>query len=118
MSYGKSLDWKIEFDQGFARDVKESGKPAQLRIKKYLDKLQTECSNPRERGEPLRANLSGFWKYRVGSYRLLCQIIDDRVVILYMLAARHRSRSYSEKSVDELIKRALELENGLKSGKE
>ena len=117
MSYGKNLVWKIEFDEGFAQDLKALGKPVQQRVKKYLDKLQAECSNPKERGEPLRANLSGFWKYRVGNYRLLCQIVDDRVMILHMLAARHRSRSCSDKSVDDLIKRALELENGLKKSK-
>ena len=50
MSCGKNLNWKIEFDAGFARDLKKLGRPAQQRIKKYLDKLQAECESPKERG--------------------------------------------------------------------
>ncbi len=110
MNYGRSSGWQIKYDEGFADDLRKLGKPAQLRIKKYIDKLQAECSDPRERGEPLRGNLVGFWKYRAGDYRLLCQIIDGEVVILCLLAATHRSRSYSHKSIDELLKRALELQ--------
>ena len=114
MNFGKNSDWKIKFDEGFADDLRSLGTRAQLRIKKYLDKLQAECSDPRERGEPLRAKLSGYWKYRVGDYRLLCEIVDGQVVILCLLAAGHRSRSYSNKSVDELLKRALVLQNKMK----
>lgn len=114
MSYGRNSVWQIRFDEGFAQDLKALGQPVQLRIKKYLDKLQADCSDPRERGEPLRANLAGFWKYRVGDYRLICELIDGQVVILCLLAATHRSRSYSNKNVDELIKRALELQSKIK----
>jgi mRNA interferase RelE/StbE len=105
------LSWKIEFDAGFAKDLKKLGRPAQQRIKKYLDKLQSECANPKERGKPLKANLSGFWKYRVGDYRLLCQIVDGEVILLYAMVAAHRSRSYSDRHVDELIKRATDLKD-------
>ena len=113
MNYGKSSDWTIKFDAGFADDLRRLGKPVQQRIRKYLEKLQRDCSNPRERGEPLKANLAGFWKYRVGDYRLLCQIIDNELVVLCMLAAVHRSRSYSDKSIEALMNRALELEKNL-----
>lgn len=61
----------------------------------------------------MRANLKGLWKYRVGSYRLLCQISQDGKLVLYMLAAVHRSRSYSDKSVHELMKRVMSLQNKL-----
>ena len=50
MSYGKNLGWIIKFDEGFANDLKKLGRPVQLRIKKYLDKLQREFSSPKDRG--------------------------------------------------------------------
>lgn len=75
----------------------------------------SECADPRERGEPLRANLAGLWKYRVGDYRLLCQISDGQIILLSLLMAAHRSQSYSERSIEELLKRANELLQRLES---
>ena len=113
MNSGKNLDWTVKFDAGFANDLKKLGRSDQVRIKKYLDKLKAQCSDPRQRGEPLVANLSGFWRYRIGNYRLICQIIDGEIVILCLIATVHRSKSYSNKSVDELLKRVLDLEKKL-----
>jgi mRNA interferase RelE/StbE len=90
------------------------GRPAQLRIRRYLDKLSQECSDPRQRGEPLRSRLAGFWKYRIGDYRLLCQITEDEVIVLCLLAATHRSQAYSESKIEELLNRAHALLNRLK----
>lgn len=113
MNFGKSSDWAIKFDDGFADDLRGLGHEAQTRIKKYIDKLKAECSDPRERGEPYRSNLAGFWKYRVGSYRLICTVSDEGSVTLFAIAASHRSNSYSAKSIKELLKRASELEKDL-----
>ncbi len=113
MNFGKSSDWTIKFDEGFAEDLRSLGHDAQIRIKKYLDKLTAECSDPRERGEPYRSNLAGYWKYRVGNYRLICTVSDEGTVTLYAIAASHRSNSYSAKSIKELLKRASELEKNL-----
>ncbi|HTQ98772.1 MAG TPA: type II toxin-antitoxin system RelE/ParE family toxin, partial [Candidatus Acidoferrum sp.] len=87
---GRNSAWKILYDPRFASDLESLGRPVQLRIRKYLDKLARDCADPRDRGEPLRANLAGFWKYRVGDYRLLCQITDGNVVLLSLLAVTHR----------------------------
>lgn len=113
MNYGPSLGWRIEFDEGFADDLKKVGHADLVRIKKFLDKLQIECSDPRQRGEPYSANLAGFWKYRIGSYRLICKIENKEVVILCAIMAAHRSKSYSDKSLEDLFKRALEIEKKL-----
>ena len=109
MSYGKNLGWKIEYSEEVAEDLRKLGRPAQQRIKKFLEKLLVECGNPKERGEPYRGNLAGCWKYRAGNYRLICKILDGEVIVLCVLMASHRSKSYAQKSIEDLLKRISEL---------
>ena len=49
--------------------------------------------NPRSRGKALTSNLSGLWRYRVGDYRILCRIHDDKLVIT-VIEIGHRSTVY------------------------
>lgn len=64
----------------------------QKRIKSYTSELQT-LDNPRDRGKSLVGNLSGLWRYRVGDYRLICHIDNDKLIILCLEIA-HRSKAY------------------------
>lgn len=64
----------------------------QKRIKSYTSELQT-LDNPRDRGSALVGNLSGLWRYRVGDYRLICHIDNDKLIILCLEIA-HRSKAY------------------------
>ena len=64
----------------------------QKRIAKLIDNLQ-ELENPRIKGKSLAGNLSGFWRYRVGDYRIICDIVDNEITI-YILDISHRSKSY------------------------
>lgn len=51
--------------------------------------------NPRQYGKGLTANLSGQWRYRIGDYRLIAEIQDNKVVIL-ILTIGHRLEIYKE----------------------
>lgn len=51
------------------------------RIKKYIDDNLVNCENPRLRGRALTSNLSGNWRYRVGNYRIIANIEDDKILI-------------------------------------
>lgn len=51
------------------------------RIKKYIDDNLVNCENPRLRGRALTSNLSGNWRYRVGNYRIIAKIEDDKILI-------------------------------------
>ena len=53
----------------------------QARIVNWLEKNLEGCENPRLHGAPLHGDLKGHWKYRVGDYRLIAQIEDDKVII-------------------------------------
>ena len=62
-------------------------------VLRWIDKNLQGCSDPRAHGKALTGNLSGLWRYRVGDFRLIAEIKDDRLVIL-MLEVGHRSKIY------------------------
>ncbi len=83
MAYKVSLDRKAEED--FAR----LDKAIQKRLFKYMRRIE-ERDDPRTLGEQLQENLSAYWKFRVGDYRLIAEIIDERVIVLMLVIAHHR----------------------------
>ena len=58
-------------------------------VRKHLE----GCSDPRQHGKSLTANQQGEWRYRVGDYRLLADIQDDKILIL-ILTIGHRRDVY------------------------
>ena len=56
--------------------------------------LGEELLLPRHFGEPLRGNLAGLWRYRVGDYRIICEIQEEQLVVL-ALAVGHRRDVYT-----------------------
>ena len=55
--------------------------PVRDKIKKWIEKNLEGCENPRRRGKPLEGEFSGFWRYRVGDYRIIADIQDDKIII-------------------------------------
>jgi len=87
------LDWKIEYSPESVRQLNNLDKPVRRRIFEYLDDRIQGCKNPRHFGEALVANLSGLWRYRVGDYRIICRIEDERILAL-VLAIGHQREIY------------------------
>ncbi|MBP6964226.1 MAG: type II toxin-antitoxin system RelE/ParE family toxin [Armatimonadetes bacterium] len=87
------MAWKVEWDERAVRDAEKLGHEARRRILKYLRERIATDADPRRLGKPLTADRAGFWRYRVGDYRIVCRIEDDRVVVL-VLAVGHRSTVY------------------------
>lgn len=67
----------------------------QKQIKKFVLKLE-KLEDPRTEGKALVGNLIGFWRYRVGDYRLLCRIRDQELVIV-VVEIGHRREVYDNK---------------------
>lgn len=59
----------------------------------WLLKNIDRCENPRVHGKGLSADKSGIWRYRVGDYRILCDIQDDELVVL-AIEIGHRKDMY------------------------
>jgi len=63
------------------------------RILKFLHQRVEKLEDPRQIGTRLQGTLSEFWKYRVGDYRLICSLENDRLVVL-VLRIGHRRAVY------------------------
>jgi mRNA interferase RelE/StbE len=68
-------------------------RPIQKKIADYLADRIEGCKNPRHFGEALSANRVGLWRYRLGDYRIICEIQDDKVIVL-VLTIGHRREIY------------------------
>ena len=88
------MAYKIEFEEKAFEDFSKLEGSVKKQIQKYLDKLSTR-EDPRTLGEQLQENLSAYWKYRVGDYRLVAEIKDD-VLIVLMLVVGHRRNIYAK----------------------
>ncbi|MDY3740898.1 MAG: type II toxin-antitoxin system RelE/ParE family toxin [Selenomonadaceae bacterium] len=51
------------------------------------------CSDPRQHGKALTANLSGLWRYRIEDYRVIVKIVDDELIIV-AVSIDHRKQIY------------------------
>jgi mRNA interferase RelE/StbE len=88
-----NLIWQVEFDQDAAKDLRKIGKPAAPLILKYLRTRIATAEDPRRFGKPLVGDLKGLWRYRVGDYRIVARIEEDRFVVL-VLTVGHRREVY------------------------
>jgi len=85
------LAWTIEFDPFAAKQLAKLSKTDALRIRNFLRERLAPLENPRSLGLALQgARFAGVWRYRVGDYRVLCEIQDDRVVVLVVAIAHRR----------------------------
>lgn len=75
------------------KDLKKLDKYTAALIIGWLRKNLEGCENPRQHGKGLTANRSGQWRYRVGDYRIIADIQDDKIVIL-ILNIGHRRDIY------------------------
>jgi mRNA interferase RelE/StbE len=87
--------WSVEFDDRVRRELRKLDPPIQREILSYLRERIADLSDPKAFGKPLRKNLAGLWRYRVGNYRLICRIEDERVVVL-VLKVGHRREVYED----------------------
>jgi mRNA interferase RelE/StbE len=87
------MAWKIEFDPAALKELKKLDGPVEKRILKFLRERVEKLDDPRQIGASLQGTLSGFWKYRVGDYRLICSLENDRLVVL-VLRVGHRREVY------------------------
>ena len=62
-------------------------------LRAWINNNLVDCENPRQHGKDLTANRRGQWRYRIGDYRTICQIFDDKLVIL-ALSVGHRKEIY------------------------
>jgi mRNA interferase RelE/StbE len=88
------MAWRVELSADVDRELAKLDPQHRKRILKFLSERVARLDNPRSIGQALHGSRLGeFWKYRVGDYRLICKIEDDRLVVL-VLRVGHRREIY------------------------
>lgn len=87
------MAWTVEVSPFAERQIKKLDHQVRQRILDYLDDRIEGCKNPRHFGEALKGGRAGLWRYRVGDYRIICELRDDILVVL-ALAVGHRREIY------------------------
>jgi len=85
--------FKVEFSDIVLKKLKKMDRYQASLLTGWIEKNLNGCDDPRLHGKPLTANHKGKWRYRVGDYRILALIEDDKVTIL-ILEVGHRSEIY------------------------
>ena len=84
--------WRLETSAHFDKSARKLDQQVLRRIKAYLDEV-CELEDPRSRGKGLSADLAGYWRYRIGDYRVIVEIRDKALVIV-AIGVGHRSDIY------------------------
>ncbi len=86
------MNWTIEYDILVQKQIKKLD--PQTRIRSFLHERLAQLDNPRKIGEALQGSeLGNYWRYLVGDYRILCDIQDNRLVVL-VIEIGHRREIY------------------------
>jgi mRNA interferase RelE/StbE len=87
------MAWKVDLSPTALKQLGKLDKSVSGRILNFLRERVEKLDDPRQIGQRLQGTLSEFWKYRVGDYRLICSLEDDRLVVL-VLRIGHRREVY------------------------
>ena len=86
------MAWRIEIAARAARQIKKLDPLDAARIRVYLRDRLALLDHPRQAGAPLHGSeLGNYWRYRVGDYRILCELRDDELLVLVIEVGHRRS---------------------------
>lgn len=87
------MSYKIVFSEKAKKQLKKLDKHIAALIIGWLEKNIEGSENPRIHGKCLTENRAGEWRYRIGDYRVICEIQDEKVIVL-VLDVGHRREIY------------------------
>jgi len=86
-------NWRIEIARTAQKQIQKLNRTSQESIVRFLRERVQPADSPRQWGKPLQGDKQGLWRYRVGDYRLICDIQDERITVL-VLRVGHRKDVY------------------------
>ena len=87
------MNWVYRFEERALKDLRKLSRTAQRDVIAYLNERVAGDSDPFRFGKSPKADLAGLWRYRVGDYRILCQI-KGREMLVLVVAVGHRKNIY------------------------
>jgi mRNA interferase RelE/StbE len=87
------LSWKILIEKQAEKQIKKLDPFTRSKIINYIKNRIATSEDPRSLGKPLTGNLSGYWRYRIEDYRILCTI-NDYTITISIVRVAHRKDVY------------------------
>lgn len=87
------MKWQVVLSKEAMKQLKKMDKHTAALLTGWMRKNLEGCEDPRLHGKALTANRVGQWRYRVGDYRILAELQDERIVIL-VISVGHRREIY------------------------
>ncbi|MGP1471037.1 MAG: type II toxin-antitoxin system RelE family toxin [Schwartzia sp. (in: firmicutes)] len=88
-------EYSIFFSKRAKKELLKIDKPIRRTIVSWIEKNIKGTRNPRLHGKALMGDLKGYWRYRVGNYRIIAEIRDEEWIVIAVSIA-HRSSVYEE----------------------
>ena len=82
--------WTIKYTDTARTLLRKIDKQAARSVVKYMDERVAVLENPREKGKALTGPLGGLWRYRVGDFRIICDIQDGSLCVLVVKIGNRR----------------------------
>ena len=92
------MKYKVDYLPSVFKTLEKMDRFTKRIIVEWIEKNLVDCENPRVHGKPLSANRAGQWRYRIGDYRVIAKIEDDRLVIL-VIAIGHKKKSTNNNAI-------------------
>lgn len=87
------MKYSLLFSERAKKEIEKLDNSTSKLLKGWISKHLLDCDDPRAYGKALTANKTGYWRYRIGDYRLIVEIHDDEFIIL-AITFGHRSKVY------------------------
>lgn len=87
------MSWAYQFEGEALRELRRLDHETQRRIIRFLDARIAGAADPRRFGHPLRAELHGLWRWRVGDYRIIGRV-QEVIVLVQIVRIGHRKNVY------------------------
>lgn len=84
------MAWRIEYTDTVRRELKKLDRQTACRIIDYMDDRIGAAKDPRSTGKALSGPLGDLWRYRVGDYRVICEIQDGACRVLVVKIGNRR----------------------------
>ena len=89
------MAWQVEFTDRARQQLRKQHPDIQARLLRFLRERVASSDDPRALATRLTGELSGYWRFRVGDYRLVCRIDDGKLTVL-VISLGHRRLVYRQ----------------------
>ena len=87
------MRYSVEYTEDAVKQLKKMDRFTRTMILNWISKHLEGTENPYASGRALTGDRTGFWRYRVGDYRIISKIDNGRLIIL-LVEIGHRSNIY------------------------